>query len=238
MFKVGNGGALNSRTTSLNNGQTVATSIITDSNTVIGTSGNQGYVNGNWGQNSQQGINNLNIMGMNGNFNQNQNNFNTPNVQIINQNQLNPNNIAPGPSFNQQNQLNPNNIASGPSFNPNQNPNQNPNLNPNSNQPFTVPSGPSGPSSSPSNRPFEAGPRIPLDNLLNQFAPNDFPNRLNDGPIPGVRRSYPTPDLPTGPSPNAAPNLTPLLIETAKAPRLPSDKNKITPDNVKATAVF
>lgn len=177
---------------------------------------------------------------MNGNSNQNQNNLNIPNMQITNQNQLNANNIAPGPSFN-QNQLNPNNIAPLPNFNqqnPNQNPNINPNSNPNSNQP--VPSGPTGPSTGPSggNRPFETGPRIPLDNLLNQFAPNDFPNRLNDGPIPGVKRSYPTPDLPTGPAPNAAPNLTPLLIETAKAPRLPSDKNKITPDNVKATAIF
>lgn len=237
---MGNGGALNSRVTNLNNGQTVATSIISDSNTVIGTTGNQGYINSNWGQYSQQGINNLNIMGMNGNSNQNQNNLNIPNMQITNQNQLNANNIAPGPSFN-QNQLNPNNIAPLPNFNqqnPNQNPNINPNSNPNSNQP--VPSGPTGPSTGPSggNRPFETGPRIPLDNLLNQFAPNDFPNRLNDGPIPGVKRSYPTPDLPTGPAPNAAPNLTPLLIETAKAPRLPSDKNKITPDNVKATAIF
>lgn len=113
VFKVANGAALNSRVTSLNNGQTVATSIISDSNTVI-TSGNQGYVNGNWGQNSQLGVNNLNIMRMNGNFNQNQNNLNIPNRQILNQNQLNPNNIAQGPTFNSNqnsNQLNPNNIA-------------------------------------------------------------------------------------------------------------------------------
>lgn len=52
------------------------------------------------------------------------------------------------------------------------------------------------------------------------------------------QRSYPTPNLPMGGNPNGAPNTTPKLIDAAQAPRLPTDKNKITPDSVKATAIF
>lgn len=85
VFKVGNAGISNSRST-VNNGQAVTTSIITDGNTVITATGNQGSVNVNW-QDAQQGTN-LNIIG---NLNQNNNNLNlqpsqqsassTPNIQ-------------------------------------------------------------------------------------------------------------------------------------------------------------
>jgi hypothetical protein len=76
-----------------------------------------------------------------------------------------------------------------------------------------------------------------IDSLLSQFAPLDTESLLSVSPSSG-KKSYPTFDLPTEGGPNQAPNTTPMFIESAKAERLPTNKNKITADSVKATAIF
>jgi hypothetical protein len=101
---------------------------------------------------------------------------------------------------------------------------------------FVAPENNSVPSSQPKNSDTpKAQPSI--DSLLSQFAPLDTESLLSASPSSG-KKSYPTFDLPTEGGQNQAPNTTPMFIESAKAERLPTNKDKITADSVKATAIF
>lgn len=116
----------------------------------------------------------------------------------------------------------------GPNQNQNQNPAQNSNQNPNS-QGLGQPNQPSSPSSNN------------LNSLLDMFAPVS-PTNPNIGgynpSTPASQQTYPTPASPTGVPEGTPTNMIPRLINDAKAPRLPSDKNVITSDSVKVNAIF
>lgn len=239
VFKIGPG----SSQITVNNGQTITSTTLNSGGaatitTVIGSAANNNF-QGQIGQNAQfinQNNANMGGIGPNGGFNQNnpninlnmgnpnfnpQSNGNQPNINFPNSNQ--PTNNLPN-----LNQPNPNTPGSGfPGT---------PNLPGTSNLPGTavIPI-----NNAPGSVPLP-GTQPSIDNLLNQFAPSvpaDMPYNQPNNPA-NNQRSYPTPNLPTGGNLNAPPNTAPLLIDAAQAPKQPVDKNRITPDSVKATAIF